>query len=111
MSTPTQTRRPLATTLRTLAQLGIGLAASWAVIVQALGLDDKAAWVAGSLAVAAAVTRLMAVPQVEALLAKVAPWLSAAGRDDPEAGHVDLLYVLCLAIVVIVVIYLVGALI
>lgn len=88
---PTQVRRPWQATLRSIIQFAVGLAASWAVIVQAAGLHDTTGWLALSVAVAAAITRIMALSQVEALLARFLPFLSAAGRNGTgsDAGHVD----------------------
>lgn len=77
MTTPTQVRRPWRTTFRTLFQAVIAFAAMWAVIVQALGLDQDWQWVSASLLVTAAITRVMALPQVEAFLKRFAPLLAA----------------------------------
>ena len=75
----TQENYPWQTIARTLVQALVGLAASWGLIVEALGLDPGVGWVATSLAVTAAVTRFMAVPQVNAWLAKYIPWLAPEG--------------------------------
>lgn len=47
------------------------------VIVDSLGLDRTLPVVAGLLTLAAGATRLLALPQVEQLLRRFAPWLSA----------------------------------
>ena len=73
---PTQVRRPWRATVRTVVQALLGLALAWPLIVQALGLPEWA-WVSVSLAVAAAITRVMALPAVERLLARHVPWLAA----------------------------------
>lgn len=92
----TQTRRPWRTTARTVFQGVVGLSASWALIVQALGLDPAWQWVAVSLTITAAVTRVMALPAVDDLLTRFVPFLAAdpgywgghAAADSP-APHSD----------------------
>lgn len=64
----TQEQHPWKATLRTAIALVIGLAGSWAVIVDAAGVDPSWEWVTASLTVAAAITRLMAVPYINGLL-------------------------------------------
>jgi hypothetical protein len=68
----TQTRYPWRATLRTVLAFVVGLAASWAVVIQAAGVDPGLEWVSASVAVAAGVTRIMAVPFVN-------EWLTKAG--------------------------------
>ena len=77
----TQAAHPWRATARTAFQALIALAASWAVIVQAAGIDGWP-WVATTLAVAAGATRVMALPQVEELLSRFVPWLAA----DPASS-------------------------
>lgn len=76
---PTQIRRPWRSTTRTVFQAGIALAAMWGLIVQAAGLPDWA-WVGTSLALAAGITRVMALPGVETFLRRFLPWLAAAPK-------------------------------
>ena len=78
----TQAAHPWRATARTVFQALIALSASWAVIVEAAGIDGTLPWVAGSLAAAAGATRVMALPQVEELLARFVPWLAA----DPASS-------------------------
>jgi len=59
--TTTQETHPWRATVRTVFQALIALSASWAVIVETIGLDPGLVWVSGSLAAAAAVTRVMAL--------------------------------------------------
>lgn len=81
---PTQVRRPWRTTLRSAFQALVALAVMAPILVQAAGLDaDKLPWLAGVLAVAAGMTRVMALPQVEAFLRRFVPFLAAA----PPAEH------------------------
>ncbi|SFM72171.1 hypothetical protein SAMN05421671_3140 [Pimelobacter simplex] len=77
MSTPTQVRRPWRATARTLFAAVVALAAMLPLLVQASGLDDTWAPVAGALAIAGAITRIMALPVVEDFLARFVPWLAA----------------------------------
>lgn len=64
----TQERHPWKATLRTVLAVVLALAGSWLVIVEAAGLDQSWEWVATSIAVAAAITRLMAVPLINGWL-------------------------------------------
>lgn len=58
-------------TIRTVVQTGAGFAVAAPALVAASGFNTAWPWVAGGLAVAAAVTRLMAVPYVQGLLGKL----------------------------------------
>lgn len=77
---PTQLRRPWRSTVRTAFQAALALAAMWALVVQALGLPDWT-WVSASVAVAAGICRVMALPQVEVFLRTFAPFLSATPKE------------------------------
>ncbi|KUO13725.1 hypothetical protein [Streptomyces sp. DSM 15324] len=55
-------------TLRTILQTGLGIAVVLPAVVDASGVPAALPWVAGALAVAGGVTRVMAVPGVQALL-------------------------------------------
>ena len=79
--TATQVRRPWRATVRTVFQALLGFASMWAVIVQTLGLDPSWQWVSASLAVTAGVTRVMALPAVEAFLRQFFPWLAAEPKS------------------------------
>lgn len=57
-------------TLRTVIQLVVGLAAGLPMLVDATGLEQTGG-VAVALSVAAAVTRVMALPAVDAVLTKL----------------------------------------
>lgn len=94
MSTPTQVRRPWRATMRTTFQLIIGIAVLLPFVVQASGLSPEVyPWLGGLLAVAAAVTRVMALPQVEDFLQRFAPWLAAEkGSDLGEGGFASLTF-------------------
>ncbi|MGW2016040.1 hypothetical protein [Streptomyces sp. NPDC001927] len=66
-------------TVRTVLQSAVGIAVVLPAIVDASGLPATLPWVAGALAVAAALTRVMAVPAVQNLLPS---WL----RTTPGAA-------------------------
>lgn len=76
----TQERYPWRAVVRTVFEATVSFAAMWGLIVEALGLDETWAWVAASLAVTAAVTRVMAVPEVNSWLERYVPWLAAAPK-------------------------------
>lgn len=77
---------PWRKTLRTVLQAALALAVVLPVVAETVGLDSKVyPWVAAVLAAAAAFTRVMALPSVEAFLRRFVPWLAS---DDVEAGHV-----------------------
>lgn len=58
-------------TIRTALQTLVGVAVALPFIVDASGIDEALPWVAGSLAVAGGLARVMALPSVQALLDKV----------------------------------------
>lgn len=78
-----QERAPWRATARTLFAALIGLASMWALVVEALGLDQGIPWVAASLAVTGAITRLMALPAVNNWLRQYMPWLAPEGGKCP----------------------------
>ncbi|MFR9767045.1 hypothetical protein [Nocardia sp. SC052] len=73
----TQVRYPWRTTVRTVFQLIIGIAAAMPMIVAASGLPETAAGVGVALGVSAAITRLMSLPVVNGALTVWVPWLAA----------------------------------
>jgi energy-converting hydrogenase Eha subunit G len=80
LPTTTQSRNPWAAVRRTLAAGVAALVVLAPVapdIARALGVEGVA-WVAGALAVLAAVTRVLAIPQVEQWLRAHVPSLAAA---------------------------------
>lgn len=79
---PTQMRRPWRSTARTLFQALVALCVLFPLLVENTGLTlDDAPWLAVPLAVAAAIARIMALPQVETFLRTFAPFLAAAPKD------------------------------
>ncbi|MDK0520399.1 hypothetical protein [Streptomyces sp. ML-6] len=51
--------------IRTAIQAAVGLAAALPAIVAATGVPESLPWVAGALAIAAGISRVMALPVVE----------------------------------------------
>lgn len=81
--TPTQVRRPWRSTARTVFQALIGLCVLAPLIVSATGLTvTQLPWLGVVLAVAAAVTRVMAIPGVETWLRTYLPFLAAAPKEQ-----------------------------
>ena len=80
----TQEQHPWRATARTLFAALIPFPSMWALIAEALGLDTSWTWLAVSLAVTAGITRVMALPAVNAFLARFLPWLLPAPRDRSE---------------------------
>lgn len=79
MATPTQVRRPWRATVRSIFQFAIALATLLPFIAADVydNLDQAPYSVVQVLAVAATVTRVMALPQVEDFLQRHFPWLAA----------------------------------
>ena len=80
--TPTQVARPWRATVRTAFAVIVALAAMLPLLVDAAGVDETLPPVAGALAIAGAVTRVLALPAVEAFLARFVPWLAAGPGTD-----------------------------
>ena len=76
LESSTQTRYPWRATVRTVFAFIVGLAASWALIIQAAGIDPGLEWVSGSVAIAAGITRVMALPAVDDLIRRFLPFLA-----------------------------------
>ncbi len=87
--TPTQVRRPWRSTVRTVFQALIGLAAIAPLIAagveEATGYDlEGVPFVVVALAASAAVTRVMAIPAVEQWLRSFMPFLAAAPKPTDD---------------------------
>ena len=81
--TPTQVRRPWRSTARTVFQALVGLCVLAPLIVGATGLTvAQLPWLGVVLGVAAAVTRIMAIPGVETWLRTYLPFLAAAPKTE-----------------------------
>ncbi|MFC8271673.1 hypothetical protein ACFUJR_03850 [Streptomyces sp. NPDC057271] len=70
-------------TARTVLQTAVAIAVVLPAIVDASGLPETLPWVAGALAVAGALTRIMAVPSVQNLLPS---WLRSSPGDADDRG-------------------------
>lgn len=66
--------------IRTAIQAAVGVAAALPAIVAASGIPESLPWVAGALAVAAGLSRVMALPVVEQLLDRIGLGLGQEGR-------------------------------
>lgn len=76
LQNPTQVEHPWRATVRTVFAFVVGLCSVIPVIAATGGLGTGPA-VAQAVAIAGAVTRVLAMPQVNDFLAQVAPWLAA----------------------------------
>jgi hypothetical protein len=74
-------------TLRTVLQTAVGLCVLLPTVVDAAGIPDTLPWVAGALAVAAGVTRVMALPAVQNLLPA---WLRTDTLANSDAALLSL---------------------
>lgn len=70
MTAPTQVQHSGKATLRTVVQTAAGLAAAIPIVVTMSGVDRNVAAVATALTVSAIFTKVMAIPEVNALLTK-----------------------------------------
>lgn len=79
---PTQVQRPWRATLRTVSAAVWGLIPLWPMIVRETGLSSTIPWVATSLVITGAITRITSMPRFEAWMTEWLPAFSA----DPSAG-------------------------
>ena len=70
-----QTRHPWRATARTVFALVVAVAAIWGLVIEAAGIDATLPVVAATIAVAGGITRVMALPGVNDLIGRFAPWL------------------------------------
>lgn len=77
----TQVKYPWRATVRTIFAAVIGIIPLLPLVAGAAGMS-AIPWVAGVLALAGAVTRVLAVPGVEAWLRKYFSWLSAEPKNE-----------------------------
>ena len=87
--TPTQVAHPWRATVRTVVQVTVALAALLPFIIEAVGLSTSLPIVAGVLAVAAAITRVAALPQVEDFLSRFVPWLATGVHSETDADDLE----------------------
>ncbi|MFE0762632.1 hypothetical protein [Streptomyces smyrnaeus] len=69
-------------TTRTILQVTVAFALALPAIVDASGIPESLPWVAGALAVAGGLSRVMALPSVEQLLDRVGLGLVEQGGDS-----------------------------
>lgn len=69
-------------TVRTVLQAAVAIATVLPAVVDAAGIPESLPWVAGALAVAGGLTRVMALPSVDALLPR---WLRAIPPREEAA--------------------------
>ncbi|MFD1658874.1 hypothetical protein ACFSL4_11810 [Streptomyces caeni] len=74
-------------TLRTVLQTAVGLCVLLPTIAETAGVPKTLPWVAGALAAAGAVTRVMALPGVQALLPS---WLRTDAPPNDDAALLSL---------------------
>ncbi|MFF0630396.1 hypothetical protein [Streptomyces sp. NPDC004296] len=72
-------------TIRTVMQTAVALAVALPAIVDASGVPASLPWVAGALAVAGGLARVMALPAVEQLLDRVGLGQGRDGEGGPTA--------------------------
>ncbi|QIS18524.1 hypothetical protein [Nocardia terpenica] len=73
----TQSAHPWRATARTVLAAVTGLLAMLPLIVDASGIPESTPGLAGALAIAAGITRVLALPAVNAWLQTYLPWLAA----------------------------------
>jgi len=82
MSQPTQVTYPWRSTARTAFQVLVAAAGVWALVIEAAGVDQTNKIVAATVAGAAGVNRVMALPAVNDFIAKFVPWLAAEPKAE-----------------------------
>lgn len=88
----TQSKHPWQAVLRTLFAAVVGLAAMAAPVYEAITQGSAAAatgWAAVALAICGAVTRVLALPGVDAWLAEYLPWLSTGHHLEAGSARGD----------------------
>lgn len=83
----TQELYPWRTVIRSVFEAAVSFAAMWGIIVVALGVDETLPWVAASLVVTGAVTKVMALPAVNDWLTRFVPWLAAQPPVPSQIGE------------------------
>lgn len=78
--TPTQTAHPWRATVRTVVAAIVGALFLLPIVVSQLGVDGVP-WVAAVVAIAGTVTRVLAIPAVNAFITEYLPWLAPTPRQ------------------------------
>lgn len=92
VATTTQGAHPWRAVIRTIFALVVAIAAMAPVIYTAIAQanpEGATGAAAAALAIAGAITRVLALPVVESFLQRFLPWLAASARGDDEAGPLD----------------------
>lgn len=89
MEGTTQSRHPWRATARTIFAAGVALLTLLPVVAATAGVDTVPA-IAQVLLVAGAVTRVLALPQVETFLELYFPWLAASPTEGVTADLFDI---------------------
>lgn len=79
--TPTQVAHPWRAVVRTVFQALIGVCVLLPAVVETAGLGTVP-WIAGAVADAGAVTKIMALPQVEEFLTRFVPFLATGVETE-----------------------------
>lgn len=82
MTQPTQVAYPWRSTVRTGFQVFVAAAAMWGLVVEAAGADQANTYIAATVAGAAGVNRIMALPAVNDFIARFVPWLAAEPKAE-----------------------------
>ena len=85
--TPTQVAHPLRAVARTIFAGLVAFAAIFPLIITASGLDSTLPAIAAMLAVAGAITRIMAIPAVNDFIVRFLPFLAPAPADSESMGE------------------------
>ncbi|HET6874658.1 MAG TPA: hypothetical protein VFH70_07760 [Acidimicrobiales bacterium] len=78
---PAPALSPARRVIRTVVQVALALAVLAPIVLDAVGVRDVVIGGASVLAIAAAITRVMALPAVEVFLRRFLPWLAADPAD------------------------------
>lgn len=87
---PTQARHPWRAVARTIFAVVVGLAAMAPLVYEEAAQQDAAAatgWAGTALAIAGAITRVLALPAVNAFLARFVPFLAAEPPGSSSSSH------------------------
>lgn len=86
MQPSTQSKHPTRAVIRTVVAATVALLPILPTLVEKLGIVTVP-WVAGILVGTGAITRVLAMPQMEEWLHEYGPWLSAQPQDRSEHGQ------------------------
>lgn len=87
LAPPSQVMAPWRDIMRHLTSSTLAMIPLLIMLADELHLSDQWPWVAGALAIVAAVARVMNTPQGERFIAKFMPWLSAEDYQLPPLAR------------------------